>query len=77
MLKDKKNIIILLLSIIIFLLILGFIIFFITNKLKDKSSIDASKLSTTKLSEMLDTYYENNKDKVEYIDTEELLKSFR
>lgn len=168
MFKDKKNVIILLLSIIIFLLVIGFIICFVITKPKDKPSIDASKLSNvellemfnqegykiemtnidgtlylmlknkkegitiqripntlvgtlmtfgddsindemadiitlssndtkekeqqykafkswleyynvskTRISEMLDDYYGDNKDEVEYIDTEELLKSFK
>lgn len=41
-----------------------------------KNWLDYYNTTKTQISEMLDTYYKNNKDKVEYINTEELLKSF-
>ena len=34
-------------------------------------------ITKTQLSQMLDSYYNNNKDKIEVINTDELLKSFK
>ena len=40
-----------------------------------KSWMEYYNITKTQLSEMLDTYYNNNKDKIETINTEDLLKS--
>lgn len=52
MFKDRKNIIILILSIIIFVLIMAFMIYFIFNKYSGFKNIDGSNMSTLELTEM-------------------------
>lgn len=41
-----------------------------------KSWLEYYNVGKAQISEMLDNYYSNNKNEVEYIDTKELLKSF-
>lgn len=52
MFKDKKNIIILILSAIILIMIIGSVAFFITRKVEGNTHIDGSKLSSLELLEM-------------------------
>ncbi len=42
-----------------------------------KSWLEYYNVSKTQISEMLDDYYNDNKNEIEYVDTEELLKSFK
>lgn len=52
MLKDKKNIIILILSIVIFAMLICIILFFSINKTNNETTIDASKMSSSELLDM-------------------------
>lgn len=52
MFKDKKNIIILILSMIILVLIISFVLYFILNKYSGFNHIDGSNMSTPQLIEM-------------------------
>lgn len=52
MLKDKKNIIILTLSIVIFAMIICIILFFSMNKSDKETTVDGSKMSSSELLDM-------------------------
>lgn len=54
MLKDRKNIIILILSIIIFIMVIGIIVFLSINSATKERKLDRSKMSSSELLEMFE-----------------------
>lgn len=54
MFRDKKNVVIFVLSVIILMIVIGFATFLILNSIKNNKNVDGSKMSSSELLEMFE-----------------------